>query len=80
MKFQQLNINDSNPELCNLICERIAASPQQRITFAEYMNLVLYHPQHGYYNIDRPNIGKQGDFITSSDWGADFADLSILRS
>ncbi|NJS11313.1 MAG: class I SAM-dependent methyltransferase [Microcoleus sp. CSU_2_2] len=68
-------INDSNLELCDLICERIAASPQQRITFAEYMNLALYHQQHGYYNSDRPSIGKQGDFITSSHWGADFAEV-----
>lgn len=75
MTFQQLDINDSNPELCALICETIATSPQQRITFAEYMDLALYHPQHGYYNSDRPSIGKQGDFITSSDWGADFAEV-----
>lgn len=75
MTYQQLDINDSNPELCNLICEKIATSPQQRITFAEYMDLALYHPQHGYYNSDRPSIGKEGDFITSSDWGADFAEV-----
>ncbi|MEG4085798.1 class I SAM-dependent methyltransferase [Microcoleus sp. POL10_C6] len=75
MKVQQPDINDSNLELCNLIGEKIAASPQQRITFAEYMDLALYHPQHGYYNSDRPSIGKQGDFITSSHWGADFAEV-----
>ena len=75
MKVQQSDINDSNPELCALICERIAASPQGRITFAEYMNLALYHPQHGYYNSDRPSIGKQGDFITSPHWSADFAEV-----
>lgn len=75
MTVQQLDINDSNPELCALICERIAASPQQRITFAEYMDLALYHPQYGYYNGDRPNIGKQGDFITSPHWGDDFAEV-----
>ncbi|MEG4454317.1 class I SAM-dependent methyltransferase [Microcoleus sp. N9_A1] len=75
MKVQQSDINDSNPELCALICEIIVASPQRRITFAEYMNLALYHPQHGYYNSDRQSIGKQGDFITSSHWGADFAEV-----
>jgi len=75
MTVQQSNINDSNPELCVLISERIAASPQQRITFAEYMDLALYHPQYGYYNGDRPNIGKQGDFITSPHWSADFAEV-----
>jgi SAM-dependent MidA family methyltransferase len=75
MTVQQLDINDSNPELCALISERIATSPQQRITFAEYMDLALYHPQYGYYNGDRPNIGKQGDFITSPHWSADFAEV-----
>ncbi|MEG5058969.1 class I SAM-dependent methyltransferase [Microcoleus sp. A2-C5] len=75
MTVQQSNINDSNPELCALISERIAATPQQRITFAEYMDLALYHPQYGYYNGDRPNIGKQGDFITSPHWSADFAEV-----
>lgn len=75
MTVQQSNINDSNPELCDLICERIAATPQQRITFAEYMDLALYHPQYGYYNGDRPSIGKQGDFITSPHWSADFAEV-----
>ncbi|MBE9096451.1 class I SAM-dependent methyltransferase [Tychonema sp. LEGE 07203] len=75
MTSQQSDINDSNPELCDLICERIAATPQQRITFAEYMDLVLYHPQYGYYNGDRPPIGKQGDFITSPHWSADFAEV-----
>ncbi|MEG4112888.1 MULTISPECIES: class I SAM-dependent methyltransferase [unclassified Microcoleus] len=75
MKVQQSDINDSNSDLCALIREVIAASPQQRITFAEYMNLALYHPQHGYYNSDRQSIGKQGDFITSSHWGADFAEV-----
>ncbi len=69
------DINDSNPELCDLIGDRIAATSQQRITFAEYMDLALYHPQYGYYNSDRPSIGKQGDFITSSHWGADFAEV-----
>ena len=75
MTVQQSDINDSNPELCDLICKRIVATSQERITFAEYMDLVLYHPQHGYYNRDRLAIGKQGDFITSSHWGADFAEV-----
>ncbi len=75
MTFKQSDINHSNPELCDLIRETIATNPQQRITFAEYMDLALYHPQYGYYNSDRPSIGKQGDFITSSDWGADFAEV-----
>lgn len=35
------------------------------ITFAEFMELALYHPNHGYYSSDRSKIGKEGDFYTS---------------
>ncbi|MCK4503213.1 MAG: SAM-dependent methyltransferase [Desulfuromonadales bacterium] len=36
------------------------------ITFAEFMQHALYHPEHGYYTSARTRIGKQGDFFTSS--------------
>lgn len=36
------------------------------ITFAEFMQHCLYHPQWGYYMAPRQRIGKQGDFFTSS--------------
>lgn len=67
-------VDDSNPELCDLITDHIAESPQHRITFAEYMDLVLYHPQHGYYATHTTKIGAQGDFFTSPHLGADFAE------
>lgn len=35
------------------------------ITFAEFMELALYHPNYGYYLSERGNIGKEGDFYTS---------------
>ncbi|MEA5579403.1 class I SAM-dependent methyltransferase [Anabaena sp. UHCC 0451] len=67
---------DSNPALCQAIASRIAASPQQRITFAEYMDMVLYHPQQGYYASDAVKIGfRGGDFFTSVSLGADFGEL-----
>ena len=38
------------------------------ITFAEFMEIALYHPKFGYYNsFDNPKIGADGDFYTSSD-------------
>jgi SAM-dependent MidA family methyltransferase len=61
--------------LINLIVNQISESPQQRITFADYMNLVLYHPQYGYYASGTVKIGSQGDFFTSSSLGSDFAEL-----
>lgn len=61
--------------LINIIRDRIATSPSQRITFAEYMNLVLYHPQYGYYSSGTVAIGAKGDFFTSSSLGSDFGEL-----
>jgi SAM-dependent MidA family methyltransferase len=58
------------------ITQRIATSPEARITFAEYMDMVLYHPEHGYYSSNAVKIGfKGGDFFTSVNLGADFGDL-----
>ncbi len=67
--------DDSNPALCDAIASYIAASPQKRITFAQYMEAALYHPQHGYYATKAINIGQQGDFFTSPHLGADFGEL-----
>ncbi len=57
------------------IIEKIKNSPAQRITFAEFMALALYHPQAGYYASGKAKIGKQGDFFTSSSLGSDFGEL-----
>lgn len=67
--------DDFNPTLCDAIARRIAETPSCRITFAEYMDLVLYHPQYGYYATNAANIGPQGDFFTSPHLGADFGEL-----
>ena len=49
-----------------LLQQVIKTSQSQKITFAEFMALVLYHPEYGYYNSEKIKIGKQGDFFTSS--------------
>jgi SAM-dependent MidA family methyltransferase len=36
-----------------------------RITFREFMDLSLYHPQYGYYCSNEEKIGKEGDYYTS---------------
>lgn len=36
------------------------------ISFSEFMQHCLYHPQYGYYMHSRSRIGSQGDFFTSS--------------
>jgi SAM-dependent MidA family methyltransferase len=66
---------DSNPALCKIISSRITSSPHRRITFAEYMDIALYHPEHGYYSTKAVNLGKKGDFFTSVHLGADFGEL-----
>ncbi|MGA9383165.1 MAG: class I SAM-dependent methyltransferase [Phormidium sp.] len=68
-------MDDSNLGLREAIANQITSHPQKRITFAEYMNLALYHPEQGYYATNQVNIGPQGDFFTSPHLGADFGEL-----
>lgn len=64
-----------NEILKNLIADKIANAPNQRLTFAEYMDLVLYHPEQGYYATGSVNIGSNGDFFTSPHLANDFGEL-----
>jgi SAM-dependent MidA family methyltransferase len=50
----------------NVIIEKIKQAPNQRINYAEFIELALYHPTMGYYMRNQVKIGKDGDFITSS--------------
>jgi SAM-dependent MidA family methyltransferase len=68
------SVSDSH-NLKNIIVDRINNSPRHQITFADYMNLVLYHPQYGYYASGTVGIGSLGDFFTSSSLGSDFGEL-----
>ena len=54
------------------IVEEIVARGGE-VPFDEYMELVLYHPRHGYYSGDKPRYGRDGDFLTAptaSEWYA----------
>lgn len=64
-----------NPKLFSILKDTIFESPEQRITFADFMDLVLYHPQQGYYTSKDAVIGPQGDFVTASHMGHDFGEL-----
>lgn len=70
---------NSNPELLAKITKCITTNPQNRIAFAEYMDLVLYHPQHGYYSQEAVNLGKKGDFFTSVHLGSDFGEMLAVQ-
>lgn len=50
----------------NYIIEKIRQSSTQLISYAEFINLALYHNTQGYYMKNQAKIGKQGDFITTS--------------
>ena len=52
-------------ELQSIIRGRI--NKKGKISFHEFMDLALYHPEHGYYMSSREKIGKDGDFYTSPD-------------
>jgi len=51
-------------ELLELIRGEIAVSGGM-IPFRRFMELALYHPDHGYYASGRARVGKTGDFYTS---------------
>ncbi len=70
---------DYNWALCEFITNRITASPHQRITFAEYMDLALYHPEYGYYSQKAENLGKEGDFFTSVHLGSDIGEMLAIQ-
>jgi SAM-dependent MidA family methyltransferase len=70
---------NNNLELIEVIRYRIENSPQQQITFAEYMELVLYHPKHGYYASNAERISESGDFLTSPHFGNDFGEMLAIQ-
>lgn len=35
------------------------------VSFRTYMELALYHPEHGYYSAPHPRYGRSGDYLTA---------------
>ena len=65
-----------NPALIEAIREKIAATTAGAIPFDEFMQLALYHPQHGYYSSGASQrVGRAGDFFTSVSVGECFGKL-----
>jgi SAM-dependent MidA family methyltransferase len=61
------------PPLRQLISDKIRESGP--ISFAEFMDLSLYHPEFGYYAGATQRSGRAGDFFTSVDVGSVFGEL-----
>jgi SAM-dependent MidA family methyltransferase len=76
-------VNNSNfpnsQKLYQIILDRIKNASEQRITFTEYMDLLLYHPDWGYYSSGVVKIGAEGDFFTSSSLGRDLGELLAIQ-
>src|ERR1700690_216704 len=49
------------------------------LSFARFMELALYCPVHGYYETNKDNPGRQGDFYTNVGVGELFGQLLACR-
>src|SRR3972149_10039837 len=61
------------PPLLAVIREEVRA--RGPIPFYRFMELCLYHPQHGYYSSERVRLGAAGDFYTSAHVAPVFAQM-----
>ena len=59
-----MDTKPENERLKSIITDIIREKKQ--ITFAEYMDMALYHSTEGYYNSNLEKIGKDGDYYTNS--------------
>lgn len=52
--------------LKDFVVSKIQSTEKKRITYAEYMDIVLYDSNVGYYMKEKKKLGREGDFYTSS--------------
>ena len=56
------------------IMQHIVQSSNQVLPFSEFMNIVLYEPQLGFYSNHLQKFGRQGHFVTAPTLGKVFAE------
>lgn len=72
----QTRFNSEDTPLFEIVFQRIQKSQEGSISFSDYMELVLYHPEHGYYaSPGERKVGRKGDFFTSVSVGPMFGFL-----
>lgn len=55
-----------------MACEALIRAEIEKggpISFARFLELALYHPEHGYYASGTPRTGQRGDFLTAPTTG-----------
>ncbi|MFM2432441.1 MAG: hypothetical protein RLZZ511_3655 [Cyanobacteriota bacterium] len=62
-----------------ILQQRLALLQNRRLTFADYMDLLLYEPQWGYYNQRARQIGARGDFFTAPHLGPEFGQMIAVQ-
>lgn len=66
--------------LLGLVFQRIQKSHEKSIPFSDYLELVLYHPEWGYYGSPGERaVGRSGDFYTSVSVGETYGFLLARR-
>jgi SAM-dependent MidA family methyltransferase len=58
---------------------RSEAAARGVLPFARFMELALYCPVHGYYETQKDNVGRRGDFMTSVSTGELFGQLLAFQ-
>jgi SAM-dependent MidA family methyltransferase len=58
---------------------RAEAAASGVLSFARFMELALYCPDSGYYEREKDNVGRRGDFITSVSTGTLFGELLAFQ-
>lgn len=75
----ELDHYGNHKALSEIITCHLTESLCSQITFAQFMELALYHPQYGYYATAPTKIGAMGDFFTAPHLGADFGELLAVQ-